>query len=213
MVCGTRSTSPTALPRHISFLFVLHNGLRAELGIPAAWATLPQKKGTLGASSPELCVPILLSPFLASCRICIGLSLSLLTANTSCHTQPHGASYTSRTHTHCAHTDALVSVSANTLCTHICTVRTHSANTDTLHTHRQFIHTQGAHTNTTHTHLVCTDTVHTHAQLAHALRIHAVLTRRAHSSHTTHPRDKLHTQRARADHAYSPTLHTHARAH
>lgn len=69
-----------------------------------------------------------------------------------------------------------------------------------------------------HTHMARRDTrcTHTHAQLAHALRIHAVLTRRAHSSHTTHPRYQLHTQGACADHACTlqyPTHPLHTQAH
>lgn len=102
----------------------------------AGRATPPQQRETLGASSPELCVPILLSPFLASCRICLGLSLRLLTSSTPCHTQPHGAvAHQPRTHTLCAHRCTGFGHCEHTLSTHRYTVHTHWANTDTLHKH------------------------------------------------------------------------------
>lgn len=195
-VCGARSTSLPYFPPPPPPAQWTPGRAGDPSSATAAQATPPQQRGTLGASSHELCVPILLAPFVASCRICLGLSLSLSTSSTPCHTQPHLAlAHEPRTHTRCANTDPLC---------------THSPHTDMLQTHAQRTETRctqkhHAHSPSGHRH-----TVHTHAQLAHTLRIHAVLTRRAHSSHATLP-DTNYTRRCLCGpRVHTPTPHAHA---
>lgn len=224
MACGTRSTSPPALPRRISFLLLLHNGLRADLGIPA-WPGQPGQprpsKGGHWAPAPLSsvslsCYPHFLQNLSRAKPFAFQYSLS--------HTAPRSAR-TRATHTHTVqtHTHTVQTHTSNGFgqCKHTPHTQTHcahSANTDTPHTHARsyirrvhteiprtltrFAQTRGAHTRT-----ACTRTAYTCG--AH--------TQSSQQSHRTLPIQTTHTACSCRPRVHSPTpprTHPlHAQAH